>query len=408
MSLEYYNKKECRLCKSKDLVLVFQCPEIPLADEYLKIKRRQNFYSLELFLCKDCNFVQIGTIINNQIIYKDYLYISLKDMGLSLYLESYVNSVLSKVNLKKNSLVIDIGCNDTTLLHYFKKKRYRVLGLEPPIKAFNNVIKNSNDIDVIMMDLNTFNINKIINKYGKADLITINNLFANIDQLERFSKYLIDLLNNKGFLIIESSYLISMIENRIFDFIYHEHLSYFSIEPLSSFFNNLGLRLFHLEETKTKGGSMRYFFCKTEENLKKSKEMINILSKEQKYNISKNSFLNLKNSINTEKEKTMEYIKNNKFRKIVGYGASATSTVLINYFELGEYIDYLVDENTYKVNTYSPSSHIPVYSIDKLNAEKDVLVIILAWRFVDQIVQKLELKSKSILLPLPKFKIIGN
>ena len=72
---------------------------------------------------------------------------------------------------------------------------------------------------------------KFLQKYGKFDLITVNNLFANIDDLDLFVSTASHLLNENGVFVVESSYLFDMIDNLVFDFIYHEHISYFSLSP---------------------------------------------------------------------------------------------------------------------------------------------------------------------------------
>lgn len=93
-------------------------------------------------------------------------------------------------------------------------------------------------------------------------MITINNLFANIDDLHSFVEGLEFLLSPQGVVVIESSYLGDMVDNMVFDFIYHEHLSYFSILPLIKFFDSFDMRLIHLQHVETKGGSFRYYWAR--------------------------------------------------------------------------------------------------------------------------------------------------
>jgi ABC-type Fe3+-hydroxamate transport system substrate-binding protein len=97
-----------------------------------------------------------------------------------------------------------------------------------------------------------------------------------------------------------------------------------------------------------------------------------------------------------------------KKSKIVAYGASATSTTLISHFKLFNFIDYLVDDNPGKINTFSPGYHIPVYNSKKIATDKPDVIIILAWRYKKEILKKLKknyYKNKNIAVPLPKFNI---
>ena len=91
---------------------------------------------------------------------------------------------------------------------------------------------------------------------------------------------------------------------------------------------------------------------------------------------------------------------------MVGYGASATSTTLISHFGLHLHLDYLVDDNAGKINTYSPGYHVPVYASDKLKHDPPDILIILAWRFKNEILSKIENLPCKVVVPLPEFKII--
>lgn len=92
--------------------------------------------------------------------------------------------------------------------------------------------------------------------------------------------------------------------------------------------------------------------------------------------------------------------------KIIGYGASATSTTLIYHFGLEKYIDYLVDDNPGKIDTYSPGLHIPVKHPDVLNSEGDAVLIVLAWRYFDLIRSKLKNQKLTLICPLPYIQVI--
>lgn len=91
---------------------------------------------------------------------------------------------------------------------------------------------------------------------------------------------------------------------------------------------------------------------------------------------------------------------------MVGYGASATSTTLISHFDLHEHLTYLVDDNPSKHGTYSPGYHIPVHASEKLRQVPPHVVIILAWRFKDEILNKIKELPCKVVVPLPEFEEI--
>ena len=401
---EYYIKKSCRLCDSQDLALVLPLQKSPLCDEYLISMRKQPFYDLNLFYCKDCGHVQIDTVIDPETIYKDYIYTTTTSTGLVEHFGNYAKSVSEKLSLSDNDLVVDIGSNEGTLLHFFQTHGCKVLGIEPSTKAV--ALANKNGVETLCDFFDAQQAKDVIAKYGYAKLVTVNNLFANIDELYSFTKAINLLLDEEGVLVIESSYLVDMIDNMVFDFIYHEHLSYFAILPLVQFFERINMHLVHVEHVDTKGGSLRYYWSKKTSHIRVDESVTQMIQKEKAVCINEDTFRVYNANINEQKEKLLNLLEANKDKEIVAFGASATSTTIITHFELHKYLSYLVDENEAKVGTLSPGHHIPVHNIEKLNEAKEKIVLILAWRYEKDIVPKIMRKFNKIVVPLPYFKEI--
>ena len=128
--------------------------------------------------------------------------------------------------------------------------------------------------------------------------------------------------------------------------------------------------------------------------------------REAQSGINTEKFKDYETRIETIKFQLLEFLEKHKEDKIVGYGASATSTTLISHFGLHKYFSYLVDDNVDKVNTYSPGYHIPVYSSNKLINDKPDIIVILAWRFKDEIIKKIDnIFHGIVVVPLPDCSI---
>ena len=401
---EYYLKKECRLCGSKKLKKVLDLGRSALCDDYLLRKIKQSKFPLRLFLCKNCGFLQIDAIIVPQAIYRNYIYKTTSSFGLSKHFESYAEAVDRFAGRKNYKFVVDVGSNDGTLLKKFKQKNKRVLGVEPSTKTAQRATREG--IPTIGEFFNSDLSNQIVKKYGSADIVTVNNLFANIDNLRDFTCGLIDLLSPEGVLVIESSYAHDMVKNMVFDFIYHEHLSYFSIRPLMRFFQDLGMKLIHLQKSPSKGGSLRYFWAKSSSSIKTDQKTKALIQCEKP--LTEKTFKTFYKEIQTQKKNLDKFLNKNKSRVVVGYGASATSTTLISYFGLSRRLDYLVDENEAKIGTFSPGCHLPVYHPGKIRNEKHPVLIILAWRFLKTIYPKIECKTATVVVPLPKLAVLRS
>jgi hypothetical protein len=311
--------------------------------------------------------------------------------------------------LEVGSLVVDLGSNDGTLLRYFKQRGMSVLGVEPAAH-----IANQATADGVMSIDKFFSIEvarEIIQKYGYAKLITANNVFANIDNLNSWVNAVDELLADDGIFVFESYYLADLVQNMVFDFIYHEHLSSFSVRPLQALFNRSGLELVAVERVATKGGSLRYFIQRpggpmvqdgTVEDMLEFEENIGLYRKE--------TYVTYANKINLIKNQMKNFLAQAKSegKSIAGFGASITGTTLIYHFEIGEYLDYLIDDNPAKQGRFSPGIHLPVFSSSILNERKPDYVIVLAWRFAEIIInnnQDYVDSGGQFLIPIPEFKL---
>ena len=406
---DHYSRTACRLCTSKKLDLVLPLNQSPLCDAYITEPRRQDNYDLSVYLCRDCNFVQITTVVDPKIIYREYLYQTTSSSGLTNHFSNYANEVCESLKIDHSKLTVDIGSNDGTLLEFFRARNHRVLGIEPAAHIARDA--SLRGIETLPVFFDESEARKILFEYGSADLITINNLFANVDNLENFTRGLEILLSENGVLVIESSYLLEMIENMVFDFIYHEHLSYFSIFPLITFFKKFDLQLIRLQEVSTKGGSLRYFWARENSKWSVNSNVERLIERERKESIGIETFGKFWTRIEDAKSELNRFLQSVGDKKIVAYGASATSTTLIYQFELERYIYCIVDDNPSKHNLYSPGCHIPVLPSEVLYDQRPEYVLLLAWRYLKPIMDKhtaFVQEGGRFIVPLPEFQIIGR
>jgi len=403
----FYDRSSCRTCNSKDLLLALQLQKSPLCDAYLKKPKEQIFYDLDLLFCVSCGLAQLKTVVDPEIIYRDYIYVTTSSTGLQKHFKTYAADVSLYLKTRKDTgLILDIGSNDGTLLKFFQMQGHKVLGVEP---AKDIAIKATDTgIETLPFFFNLSTAKQIDSQFGKANLITINNLFANINDLEEFTKALDMILDQDGILVIETSYLLDMINNMVFDYIYHEHLSYFSICPLIKFFQKFNMKLVNLQRINTKGGSLRYYWARENSQWSVHPCVPSLISQELAADLSIETVETFQSQIDLVKNQLLSFLKLYQGKKIAGYGASATSTTLISHFGLDRQLTYLVDDNPAKVGTYSPGYHIPVFDSSRLVNDPPDLVIILAWRFREPILEKIIGIQCPIVLPLPRFEIANK
>ncbi len=413
MAATHYRRDTCRLCGSRNLEIVLHYEPTPPADAYLPANQGhivQESYPLDLYLCQDCGFSQLCDVLRADSIYVDYIYETKSSLGLVDHFRRYANSVLDRIQPPRGALVVDIGSNDGTLLRPFKERGMNVLGVDPAREIAHDATASGIETwpEFFTADLSR----KIRKQRGGASIVTANNIYANVDELGEFTDNIRSLLGSDGVFIFESFYLGDLIENLVFDFIYHEHLSSFSVTPLAGFFRRHGMELIDAERVPTKGGSLRYTVQLEGGPRNVSKTVTDLLAEEEQRGLGRmETFRSFSTRIEAAKKELRNQLDKLKRegKAIAGYGASATTTTLVYHFGLGDYLDYLVDEYDRKQNTLMPGLHLPVLAPEVLQKRKTDYVVILAWRYVQPILDKnraFREQGGKFIVPLPKLQII--
>ena len=404
-NINSYNKNCCRLCNSKNLKIVYRLKKTPIGDDYIKKIKNNQIYDLKLNMCNKCKFIQLSNVINANKVYGDYLYVTNTSAGLSKHFYELGEKLIKKKIVSKKSRILEIGSNDGTLLKFFKKKCSYLLGVDPAVHLFKD-----NNIKIIKGLFNYNLSNQIKKNHGKFDVIIANNVIANIDDLEDVFHGIENIISEKGFFIIETFALYGIIKNNLIDNIYHEHLSYFSIQSFKKFSEKFNLNLIEAKFLSVKGGSLRFVFKK--EKISTSMKINNLIKKEKRIltNIEKKfQIIQKTNKYNSVKiNQLIDEIKRSG-KTIAGFGASVGTSTLVYNFMLTKKINYIFDNEKRRFGRYLPGTSIKVLSpkhIKKLNLD---YIIIFAWRYAKLIInrnKKMFNNKVKFIIPLPKLKII--
>ena len=251
--------------------------------------------------------------------------------------------------------------------------------------------------------------NKIVKKYGRAKLVTANNVFANVDNVLEWVKALDTLMDQNGLFVFESYYLADLVKNMVFDLIYHEHLNSFSVRPIKFLFENAGMELVKVQKVDTKGGSLRYFVQRLNGPLISDGSVAKMIEEENEFGLyRKDIYLKMEQNILNLKNQLRGFLSEAKKdgKKIAAFGASISCTTLMYHFEIGEFIDYLIDDNNAKQGLFSPGYHLKVLSSSEAFANNPDYIVILAWRFAEGIIANYkEYFGGKFLVPVPAFQI---
>ena len=404
---------ECRMCKSRDMYRFLDLGEHPPSDAFLKKEQLGNpepKFPLDVYFCKNCGLVQLGFVVQPELMFnKDYVYVTSVSKTHDRLFGQFAEDVVRKFSLS-GSLVVEMGSNDGTFLKHFKRLGCKVLGVDPSGAA---QLAAKSGIDTIN-DFFTEKISSnILKERGRAGAITGTNVFAHIHDLDDVMRGVNLLLDDDGVFIIESPYLVSLVENLEFDTIYHEHLSYLAIRPLSMFFGRFGMEIFDVERTAIHGGSIRVFVKKKKGKWQVSTAAKELIALEKKMGLdAPETYDRFAARVANLRENLVGMMKRLKAenKRIVGNGAPAKGNTLLNYCKIGtDLIDYIVEINPIKQGLYTPGMHIPVLPLEKIDVDKPDYMLILPWNLKDDIMnqeQRIRKWNGKFIIPIPEPKIV--
>lgn len=400
----------CRACNSPLEEEVIDLGHQPPSNAYLnkeQLNKKEINYPLKVFVCTKCWLVQLPEHAQAKELFNDeYAYFSSTSKSWCAHAEKYVNETKKKLNLKKESIVIEIASNDGYLLQFFKKLNIKCIGIEPTHKVA--VAARKKGIETIEKFFGTSLVDELLNStlnQKKADLVIANNVIAHVPDLNDFIIGIGMILKDDGVASIEFPHLLNLIKYNQFDTIYHEHFSYFSFFTIEKIFNKHKLFIFDLETLSTHGGSLRIWISK-KKSTKNSYSKTRILDLEKKFGLdSLVPFKNFQERALKVKYQLLDYLKESKKegKKVIGFGAAAKGNTILNFAGVKkELLSAVCDNSPGKQGKYLPGSHIPIINFERFLEINPDEVLVLPWNIIKEI--KNLIKNKPLITFIPSYK----
>jgi len=406
--------KPCRFCGAELNRTFIDLGMSPLCETYPSlrdIERGEVYYPLHVQLCERCLLVQLGEYQPRENIFTEYPYFSSYSDSWLKHAESYCERLTAELGLTPQSFVIEVASNDGYLLQYFVRRQVPVLGIEPAA----NVAKVAVEKGVpTLVEFFGERVAKDLAAGGRsADLVAGNNVLAQVPDLNDFVAGLRVILKPDGVLTLEFPHLLRLIERNEFDTIYHEHFSYFSLLTTRRILEAHGLKVFHVEELSTHGGSLRVYGCRAESRKHEIRPSVgDVLAEEFRAGLeSADGYAQFAAKVKETKLALVEFLIGaaRLGKSVAGYGAPGKSATLLHYCGIGkDLIQFTVDRSPYKQGRFLPGSHIPIYHPDRIREAQPDYVIILPWNLKDEIMKQLEFIRDwggKFVIPIPKVTI---
>ena len=375
---------KCKVTGEK-IPIIFNFGKMPIANNFSKKVDKSNLYQMRIAFNESNGLFQLVSAPKPKKLFNDhYAFMSSTSNSMKIHFKNIANNI--KKIMKKDSKIMEIGCNDGIFLENFKN--FDHLGIEPSKNVCN--ISKSKKLKV----LNSFFNKKLIDQkkiHNKFNIIFAANVICHIPNILDLFKCVEATLKNEGLFIFEEPYLGAMLQKTSYDQIYDEHFYMFSANSIISILERFNLHLVKAERIPTHGGSMRYYVKKTKIP-KISKALQKILKYEKKIKISKIETIKkfAKNCLNSKKRilKILNKIKK-RGKTVYGYGATSKSTTILHFCKVGNNsIKGIFDNTPTKIGKYFPGKKIKIIDYKEFKKIQPQYCFLFAWNHFKEIFNK--------------------
>ncbi len=385
----------CRHCDSELTVSFCDLGMSPLANSYLKadqLDRMEPFYPLHAYVCSECFLVQLQEFETPEHIFTDYAYFSSFSDSFVAHAKAYVEDMVARFGFDETSQVFEIASNDGYLLQFFVEKNVPVLGIEPAA----NVAKAAEEkgIPTLVEFFNPETATSLSEQGKQADLLLGNNVLAHVPALNEFVRGMKIALKPQGVITMEFPHLLRLMQDNLFDTIYHEHFSYLSLYTVERVFAEHGLRVFDVQEVPTHGGSLRIFATHTENDEQPTLPNVGAVKAAESGAGLRDldTYRAFSERVKETKRSLLRFLMDTREqgKSVVGYGAPAKANTLLNYCGVRtDFLDYTVDRSPHKQDHFVPGVHVPIYGPERIDETKPDYVLIFPWNLKDEIMKQM-------------------
>lgn len=399
--------KICEVCLRELDGPILSLGSHPLCDDLIKIGNSATIpsYHQQIVLCSTCLTAHQMHPVEKSILFKpDYHYRARLTKDVLSGMTDLVNVVNNSYLLNIESpTILDIGCNDGSLLGIFKSKREcRTIGVDPT----NAILENQGIIDIAIQDyFNNEVAKEIIDHYGHPDVITFTNVFAHIENLQGLIEAILILVGPSTIIVIENHYLGAIIERFQFDTFYHEHPRTYSFRSFEFIAQQLKMNISDVQFPSRYGGNIRIVLSRSSNNSIVEHERIN-----------EDNFLEEFMKFQEKFEVWLSEAKNtitdiSKYGEIAGKSLPGRAVMLISALGIDSSLMPVLFEQPLspKIGFYVPGTDIQIISDDEIALRKYTRLILWAWHIPDEVIEYLKVIGfkGQVWAPLPTFSLIA-
>lgn len=398
----------CRFCGQNSLSLIFSFQSNPYGDLFCtdrEVALNLQRHPFSISRCDSCKLLQLTheTDLDSQ--YLEYLYVTGITNNLSRFYKEVAKRYIDELSLDKTKLILDLGSNDGAFLEHFMVKGYPILGVDPSRPAA--ALANQAGIQTINEYFSHKTVSKIKDMNIDIGLIAINYTLANVPNISEFFSNVSKLASKNTYISIITGYHPDQFLVNMFDYIGHDHLSYFTVSDINRIAQKFDLQLIDVERIEHKGGSIRLLLAKPSKEIRST--VFQTLQREKWIGVENDAgILEMLARVDTSKRLLKNVLSQYRDKLVGGVGASISTSYLTVHYQIAEDIYKLFDDDPRKVARFSPGSGIEVQDLATIATSSLDCVVILAWQHTEKLLSRLKEVGYHgrVLIPLPEFQIL--
>jgi hypothetical protein len=410
----HHRRSTCRGCGGRRLQRFLELGPTPLANAFLASPEEfaaEPAFPLDVYFCETCALVQLLDVIDPEVLFRDYIYLTGTSRTIAAHNRSYARTVVDLLGLQPGDLVVEVASNDGSLLRCFQPYGVRTLGIEPA----RNIAAMARDAGIETLDcfFGTATARAVRASHGPARAVLGNNVLAHVDDTQDFLRGAAELIGPDGLVITEVPYLRDFVDRLEYDTVYHEHLCYFSVSALMRLCEEVGLRIVRVDRLPIHGGSIRMYAGPVERHGDHAREVLALAVEEREAGLTTlPRYQRFARDVAANRDRLRDLLAAlvAEGKSVAGYGAPAKGNTLLNYCGIGpDLLPYTVDKSPLKVGRYTPGMHLPVLPVETILARQPDYVLILAWNFAGEIMaQEAEYRARGgrFIIPIPEPTIV--
>jgi hypothetical protein len=404
----------CRLCGEPLTETFVDLGMSPLCESYVpadKLDGQESFYPLHVRTCSNCLLVQLPAYVAGEDIFSDYLYFSSYSTSWVEHARRYADDMTERLGLGPESLVAEVASNDGYLLQHFVAAGIPVVGVEPAGNIA--VVAREKGVRTEVEFLGAETGAKVAAKYGRADLVAGNNVYAHVPDIVDFSAGLAALVKQTGLVTLEFPHLLRLMERNQYDTIYHEHYQYLSLLTASRALATAGLKVVDVDELGTHGGSLRVHARPAEAAGEPSANVKAVLAAEEAAGLhTLEGHAGFAEAVFGIKRDLVTFLMQARAegKTVVGYGAPGKGNTLLNHCGIrSDLLAYTVDRSPHKQGWFLPGTHIPIHHPDRIAEDRPDYVLVLPWNLRTEISEQLAYVREwggKLVFPIPSLEVV--